>query len=207
MDHSKKTAAIKTANALDYAVVIGRFQPVHCGHVALLRAALHTAPKVVVVVGSVGVPRSPKNPFTLEERVQMLRAALPEDADRIHVAGVENHPDDTVWVSRVQAVVDGVVTTDGASAAAARVALVGHAKDASTYYLELFAHWQFVPFANVAGLDGTSIRNSYFTRNPDPDPLWLQPGVLPASTRDYLEQFRHTRHWLDVCRQREESLA
>ena len=36
----------------DTAVLIGRFQPVHSGHLALLHAALAQARQVVVVVGS-----------------------------------------------------------------------------------------------------------------------------------------------------------
>src|SRR6185312_17484078 len=47
----------------DVAVLIGRFQPFHNGHAILLRRALETAPKVVVVLGSSFHARSSKNPF------------------------------------------------------------------------------------------------------------------------------------------------
>ena len=48
----------------DTALLIGRFEPVHSGHLALLQEALRQAPQVIVVVGSAWQPRSPKNPFT-----------------------------------------------------------------------------------------------------------------------------------------------
>ena len=57
----------------DTALLIGRFEPVHSGHLALLQEALRQAPQVIVVVGSAWQPRSPKNPFTWQEREAMLR--------------------------------------------------------------------------------------------------------------------------------------
>lgn len=68
----------------DVAVYIGRFQPFHNGHLALLKQALAAAPLCVVVIGSAFQARSPKNPFTWEERAEMARLALPE-ADRARV--------------------------------------------------------------------------------------------------------------------------
>ena len=58
----------------DYAIVIGRFQPVHNGHVALLQAGLQQARRLIVVAGSMHQPRSFKNPFTVTEREQMMAA-------------------------------------------------------------------------------------------------------------------------------------
>ena len=47
-------------NPPDIAVLVGRFQPFHNAHLALLRRALDVARKVVVVIGSVLVPSSKK---------------------------------------------------------------------------------------------------------------------------------------------------
>src|SRR6185369_8381910 len=51
-----------SAAGADLAVVIGRFQPFHRGHAALLGHALEVAPSVLVVIGSAGAPRLVKNP-------------------------------------------------------------------------------------------------------------------------------------------------
>ena len=48
----------------DLAVLVGRFQPFHDAHLALLTRALAIAPRCVVVVGSAFQARTPKNPFT-----------------------------------------------------------------------------------------------------------------------------------------------
>lgn len=53
-------------NSFDAAVLIGRFQPFHNGHAALLAKALETAPRVIVVLGSAFAARNAKNPFGWE---------------------------------------------------------------------------------------------------------------------------------------------
>ena len=71
----------------DTAILIGRFEPVHTGHLALLQHALGVAKQVIVIVGSAFQARSPKNPFTWEERASMLLNALPE-ADRLRTRSI-----------------------------------------------------------------------------------------------------------------------
>ncbi|MEK7358233.1 MAG: adenylyltransferase/cytidyltransferase family protein, partial [Bdellovibrionota bacterium] len=55
------------------AVVIGRFQPFHAGHQELIESALTLAEKVVIVVGSAGAARNLRNPFTADERIEMMK--------------------------------------------------------------------------------------------------------------------------------------
>lgn len=62
----------------DILVVLGRFQPVHVGHIELLRAALNKAQEVLVLVGSANRPRCIRNPFTYREREMMLRESVVE---------------------------------------------------------------------------------------------------------------------------------
>ncbi len=95
---------------VDTAIYIGRFEPVHNGHMALLQRALDSAQQVIVVVGSAWQARSPKNPFTWPEREAMLRNALPEaDRSRVLVLPMRDYYNEAVWV---QAVRQGVATTD-----------------------------------------------------------------------------------------------
>ena len=68
----------------DWSVYIGRFQPFHLGHLALLQRALSLAPRCVVVLGSAHQARTPKNPWTWQERAEMIRLALSAaDRDRV----------------------------------------------------------------------------------------------------------------------------
>lgn len=87
----------------DTAILIGRFEPVHTGHVALLREALSRAQRAIVVVGSAHQPRSPRNPFTWQEREAMLRGALPgHDGKRLTVLPVRDYYNEAIWVDAVR---------------------------------------------------------------------------------------------------------
>ncbi|MCX7274295.1 MAG: adenylyltransferase/cytidyltransferase family protein, partial [Burkholderiales bacterium] len=100
------------------AVLIGRFQPFHRGHQALLERALAEGSRVVVVLGSAMLARSPKNPFTWEERAAMVRAAAGEQAHRVECLPVRDHHDDERWLREVVAGVDAAVRRVAAGASA-----------------------------------------------------------------------------------------
>ena len=56
----------------DALVFIGRFQPPHRGHLNVLKSALSRAERVCVLIGSTDKPRTIKDPFSFDERRQML---------------------------------------------------------------------------------------------------------------------------------------
>ena len=60
----------------DCAVLIGRFQPVHKGHGFLIEQALLKAKKLVIVIGSSFAARSLRNPFSAQERKDMIIEVL-----------------------------------------------------------------------------------------------------------------------------------
>ena len=55
---------------------IGRWQPFHDGHKALIQTALDRGKKVLIAIRE--TPLDEKNPYTVEERAQMIKEALPE---------------------------------------------------------------------------------------------------------------------------------
>ena len=81
----------KDSRCYKYLVFIGRFQPFHMGHKAVVDEALKRAENVIMLIGSANMPRSLRNPFTVEERAQMIKGAYPkQDADRIHCVGLDD---------------------------------------------------------------------------------------------------------------------
>ncbi|MDR1064071.1 MAG: bifunctional nicotinamide-nucleotide adenylyltransferase/Nudix hydroxylase [Azoarcus sp.] len=170
----------------DAAILIGRFQPFHNGHAALLRETLARAGRVIVVIGSSFRSRNAKNPFTHEERAAMIAASLDEaDARRVSFVPVRDYYDDRRWAAAVE---EGVRTSlEKPGAAAQHVALAGFHKDASTYYLSLFPHWSFVALERQGEIDATAIRRIYFdTGDADAARTSLQSLVPPAVAR-YLD--------------------
>ena len=171
------------------AILIGRFEPVHAGHLALLSEALARARRAVVIIGSAYQARTPKNPFTWTERETMLRQALPApDAARLTVLPVRDYYNEAVWVRAVR---EAVARLAGPRE---RIALVGHFKDATSSYLEAFPGWELIRMPRFGGIDGTIVRDAYFGATPGTLSAALAPlaADVPPATRALLERFAHT---------------
>lgn len=171
----------------DIAVYIGRFQPFHLGHAALLQQALRLAPRCAVVIGSAHQARTPKNPFTWQERAEMIRLGVPEaDRARLHFVPVRDYYDEARWTAAVR---DGVTAhVDAAAGRSASVALVGHFKDATSDYLRAFPGWALVEAQRCHLVDASSLRDAYFAcagGNLDAT-LAALVGQAPQSTLDFL---------------------
>ena len=178
-----------TTSAPHTAVLIGRFQPFHNGHLALLQQALQTAEQVVVVLGSAWQARSPKNPFTWQERAQLISASLPPaDAARVHCVPVRDYYDEPRWVQAVMAAVQTHVP------ATESIALVGHFKDASSEYLARFPGWELLSLPRQGDFDGTPTREIYWNLQDQPqDALWVQlHPLVPAPVADWLRDWQTT---------------
>lgn len=172
----------------DVAVYIGRFQPFHNGHLALLRHALASAAQIVVVIGSAHQARTPKNPFSWQERAEMVRLALADgDAKRVQFLPVRDYFDQPRWVHAVRSGVEALVRRpDGAPPRS--IALVGHFKDATSEYLSNFPDWALLTQDRLAVADGVHLRDSIFgcagqALEPTLSALVAQ---TPATTRDFL---------------------
>lgn len=189
---------MNTAQNFDTAVLIGRFQPFHTGHAALLAQALDTAPHVVVILGSAHQARNAKNPFTWEERAAMIRATLDEEQQaRIDFVPVRDCYDDRRWKEAVQqAVAQKTVSR--------RIALIGFVKDASSQYLNRFAEWQLVATGQHGEIHATHLRRIYFETDDPAASQALLGELVPPAVAHYLNGWAHLPHY---ARLREEHLA
>jgi bifunctional NMN adenylyltransferase/nudix hydrolase len=178
----------------DVAVLVGRFQPFHNAHLALLRRALALAPHCVVVIGSAHQARTPKNPFTWVERAEMIRLALTEaDRARVRFLPMRDHYDTTRWERAVREGVAAMIARDEGGAPPA-VTLVGHFKDATSEYLRGFPGWPLVSVERLPGADGTQLRDALWAGRPDDTDATLAALVeqAPPSTTAFL------RAWLKL---------
>lgn len=205
------------------AVFIGRFQPFHNEHLNVLNKALEIADKVLVVIGSYRVAPNTKNPFTYEERVEMITSLIKHtktnpdgstlttgEHSRVHFIPVRDYYyNDNLWCAEVQQKTSAFINTGDS------VAIVGAYKDASSYYLNLFPQWEFVPIEQKEFLSSTSIRAKMFWRDtkglrfPDFNPYhhrfaieslnnWKFTGDLPAGVADWVaNKYMETRAYHD----------
>ena len=170
----------------DTALYIGRFEPPHAGHLALVQRALDSAPQVIVIMGSAWQVRSPKNPFTWQERADMLLGALPAaERGRVQVLPVRDYYNEARWVAAVRAAVAECTPPH------ARIGLVGHFKDATSSYLSAFPGWTLIPMERQGSIDATTIRDAYFGATPATATAALAPlaDQIPASTLTALGTF------------------
>lgn len=142
---------MSVAEPLETAVLIGRFQPFHRGHAGLLRKALETAPRVVVVLGSAGSARTPRNPFTTAERETMIRSTLSaQESARVRFVGQRDVWDTARWANEVRE----KVQAEGSGP----VGLVGYRKDDTSSYLDAFPGWAWIDAGRQGPLDATPLR-------------------------------------------------
>jgi bifunctional NMN adenylyltransferase/nudix hydrolase len=177
----------------DLAVLVGRFQPFHAAHLALLRHALSIAPRCAIVIGSAHQARTPRNPFTWTERAEMIRLAVPEaERERLRFVPMRDYYDEARWVGAVRTAVDALLRAEGLDASA-RVTLVGHFKDATSGYLGAFPGWRLASVERLEAGDGTRLRQALFAAADDASPNDALAATLaacvdqaPASTIAFL---------------------
>lgn len=59
-----------------YGVLLLRAQPVHMGHISVIKQAIKESDKVLVIIGSANKSRTKRNPIHIDMRVPMVERAL-----------------------------------------------------------------------------------------------------------------------------------
>lgn len=171
----------------DLLVYIGRFMILHDGHVSVLEDAGQRSKHVLNLLGSANQPRSRKNLFLAHERMMMNLGAL-GDPEWMTALPLFDFDDDAAWVDMVQYLTRGVCRVMKLDPA--RVGIIGHKKDDSSFYLDLFPDWTLVEAPNYGNLSSTPIREAYF-ESPY-DCFGKYGNVIPANVKDYLISFAKT---------------
>ncbi|NLR73876.1 MULTISPECIES: bifunctional nicotinamide-nucleotide adenylyltransferase/Nudix hydroxylase [Leeia] len=187
---------------LDYLIYIGRFQPLHHGHLATVQKALELAEKVIIICGSARRAKSYELPWSVEEREQMLRACLsPEQQNRVYCVGVSDRMyNDQQWVTEVQNAVDKVIAVDTVNLASRpasyRIGTIGSKLGFDTYYLDFFPQWQRIEVEEVPGPNASAIRHAYFE---SPEAFEPFEALLPEPVRTCLLEFRRSSEYANLA--------
>ena len=199
----KSTTTLSTIKKVAVAFLIGRFQPFHNGHKHLIDYGLKYADKVVVLVGGSNKARSGQNPWTYEERKQMILSSF-EDlrSDRLPTGPnervkVEPLPDvpgnDDAWLGNVSSAVHKHNKDYGT------IGIIGFKKDDSSYYLDLFPDAEKILLdEGFATLSATEIRDAYFKRAPH-----FPTHLVPDAVMDFLVEFYNTEDFRYVLEETE----
>jgi bifunctional NMN adenylyltransferase/nudix hydrolase len=180
----------------DFLVFIGRFEPFHNGHYSVVERALKLASQVIVLIGSSRKPRTIRNPWNSSEREVMIRAAFGNESSRLLIQPLRDHLyNDSLWVSDVQR----LVATASAAVPNAKIGLIGHRKDDSSYYLTMFPQWELVNSVNLAGVSATNLREDLFAVDPGRD--LLVRAAVPDPVFAMLKGFREGPHFEQLLRE------
>lgn len=184
----------------DVAILVGRCNPFHKGHAQLVRHSAKTSKLTVLLLGSAGLARSLRNPFTYHERKAMVDAWLKsEGITNVVVAGQRDYPyNNTLWIRSVQQNVSGILdVVDRDRFDLPRkptINIVGSDRDETTWYLHAFPRWKprlidvFGAEYGPIGFNATEVRELLFSKDVT-DATTRLVSMLPNTTYTYLEQF------------------
>lgn len=86
-------------------ILIGRMQPVHNGHMEVIKRILEEVDEIVIGIGSAQLSHEVKDPFTAGERILMMTQALAEidvDPSRYYIIPMQDINFNAIWASHVK---------------------------------------------------------------------------------------------------------
>jgi len=151
-------------------LLIGRFQPFHLGHLKALKFALSKVDKLWVGLGSSNKPLQKNNPFSTEERKDMILSSIDESMkSRIQIYFIPDLENHIKWIKLIDKLVpkfDIIFTNDE---------LTKHLY--SKRDIEVLP----IPFVDRDILSGTNIRDMIIS-----DLKW--DNYVPEGTRNFLNK-------------------
>ena len=176
-------------------MLIGRFQPLHNAHLEIIKRCTALTDQLVIVAGSANQPRTYKNPFTFEERKRMILDATRGLNLNVYVEpNIDTIYNDQAWAVRVQGIHSKY------RCLGTRDAIIGHKKDDSSFYLDMFPQWEYINVEEIEPLSAVNIRDLYFKWDFNSNFI---KNVVPETTYDFLMNFRRTEEFAQIVRERE----
>lgn len=172
----------------EYGVFIGRFQPYHNVHHAIVKNALSIVNKLIIVIGSANQARDTRNPWNENERRDMISSCLSsEEKERVSFVMAEDYLyNNNMWVTFVQQRIKELTNNSK------DVVLFGHKKDDTSFYIECF-QWDFIETKHVENMDATHVRKLYFHQ----DLIGIK-HLVPSPVYDYLYKFSKSDTFINL---------
>ena len=157
-------------------LLIGRFQPFHLGHLEALQFALSKVDKLWVGLGSSNIPVEKNNPFTAEQRKEMILSSIDDSMnERISIYFIPDVDNHIRWIEKIDTIVpkfDIIFSNDD---------LTKH------LYSKRNIQVLSIPFLNRESLSGTNIRDLIIS-----DQKW--DDLVPDGTRNFLKNTSAKEH-------------
>src|SRR5665213_4315336 len=181
--------AVPTLPKVDLSVVIGRFQMLHIGHTNLFKQAAKTGNHVLILVGSSYIARTMKDAFTFVERREVIAQFWQKhygNTRNLTVMPLIDYVVNTPWIAQVQvAVNETLVDIDKEEGS---VTIVGHRKDHTSYYLDMFPKYGLYEVENTVDVSATDLRYKFFMEET------LDQSVMPET--EWYDTWKKTNYCL-----------
>ena len=185
-----------TEKIASHAVVIARAMPPHVEHVRLVREALRIAHDLVIVLGSAFCARSPRNPFTWQERAAMFSLCLDDsERSRLKFVPIRDYYNNDRWSAAVRR---GVAHALSEINADEHIVLVGCYKDAGNDYLDLFPTWLDHRVTQTSAVCATTVRDILFGAEDLDVALLATQDALHRNVRNYLRAWTRRPEFTDL---------
>ena len=151
-------------------LLIGRFQPFHLGHLDALRFALTKVENLWLGLGSSNKPMEKNNPFSAEERKQMILSSIDDSMkEKISIYFIPDLDNHVKWIEMIDDIVPQFQ--------------IVFSNDPLTDHLYSKRSVQVIPipFLNRDDLSGTNIRDLILS-----DQKWEH--LVPEGTKNFLIQ-------------------
>ncbi len=166
--------------------LIGRLQGPHPGHKEIIRHAIrNTDGKVIIALGSADIARDPENPWTFEERSEMVERIvndiLQEEPKKITLSIIPLHDyiyDNTKWLGQAYGKIKAHLSDNE------ELVLTGCKKDESSSYIDFFQCKKDLIEVQENGLGATDLRKVFFESGSIP-PGWYN------TCKTFMESFRN----------------
>jgi len=149
-------------------LLIGRFQPFHLGHLDAIQFALSKVDKLWVGLGSSNLPSQKDNPFSAEQRKEMILSSIDEIMkEKISIYFIPDLDNHIKWIEKIDTIVpkfDIIFSNDE---------LTKH------LYSKRDIQVLTIPFLNRESLSGTNIRELILS-----DQKW--DDLVPEGTKNFL---------------------
>lgn len=86
-------------------ILIGRMQPVHNGHMEVIKQILSEVDEIIIGIGSAQLSHELKDPFTSGERIVMMNQALADsgvDPSRYYIIPMQDINFNAIWAAHVK---------------------------------------------------------------------------------------------------------
>ena len=182
----------------DFCVVMGRFEPFHLGHKAIIDNALTISNKVIILLGSQNKPRTIKNPFTVTERILMMSSVYKNSPDIIFSGLNDYLYDDNKWALETKEIIKNIILSENKNPDECKIAISGNKADVSSWYIDMFPEFDYIfPEHIPCTIHSTQIRDSLFKDDIKISYKNIQKYV-PSEVLLYIESFKKTSDFYNL---------